>query len=186
MSAKPYKYKAEQYLALFEQAFILKRVFPKGTNVLQEPKVLLAPPYRLLYRDLPDALGGLREDYFAEAMRQRGVDFWYLKTTRGAKTPDFVLGSADLERTVIEIGGRGKKTAQFKDFTTEQRFIFTHSDDDHGLRRPSSCWGCVSKAEIWKAESRNWSRLTTGLWPLSDHKRERKKIPSNRVFSLYF
>ena len=130
------KYKAEQYLALFEQAFILRRVFPKGTNVLQEPKVLLAPPYRLLYRELPDALGGLREDYFGEAMRQRGVEFWYLKTTRGAKTPDFVLGSADLERTVIEIGGRGKKAAQFKDFTTRQRFIFTHSDDDEDLRRP--------------------------------------------------
>jgi len=130
------KYKAEQYLALFEQAFILRRVFPKGTNVLQEPKVLLAPPYRLLYRDLPDALGGMREDYFAEAMRQRGVEFWYLKTKRGAKTPDFVVGSADLERTVIEIGGRGKTTDQFKDFNTEQRFIFTHSDDDHGIRRP--------------------------------------------------
>lgn len=130
------KYKAEQYLALFEKAFILRRVFPKGTNVLQEPKVLLAPPYRLLYRDYQDALGGLREDFFAEAMRQRGSEFWYLKTKRGAKTPDFVIESEDMEPTVIEIGGRGKKTAQFKDFNTGQRFIFTHSDDDSGLRRP--------------------------------------------------
>jgi predicted AAA+ superfamily ATPase len=34
------KYKAEQYAAAFENAFILQRIFPAGTNVLKEPKVL--------------------------------------------------------------------------------------------------------------------------------------------------
>ena len=130
------KYKAEQYLALFEKAFVLIRVFPKGTNVLQEPKVLMAPPYRLLYRDYADAIGGLREDFFAEAMRQRDAQFWYLKTKRGTKTPDFVMDKENLDRVVIEVGGRGKKSVQFKDFKSEQRYVFTHSDDTDGIRRP--------------------------------------------------
>jgi uncharacterized protein len=137
------KYKAEQYLELFEKAFVLIRVFPKGTNVLQEPKVLMAPPYRLLFRDYADAIGGLREDYFAEAMRQRNASFCYLKTTRGTKTPDFVLRRSDLERIVIEVGGRGKKTAQFKDFTAEKRYVFTHSDETDGIRRPLFMLGIV-------------------------------------------
>jgi len=132
------KYKAEQYLGLFEKAFILRRVFPKGTNVLQEPKVLMAPPYRLLYGDYNAVLGGLREDFFAEAMRQRGVGFWYLKTMRGSKTPDFVIDS-DGEyggRTVIEVGGKGKGPTQFKDFQSDRRFVFSHGDAVDDLRRP--------------------------------------------------
>ncbi len=58
------KYKAEQYVSLLEKAFILHQVFSKGINVLKEPKVLMALPYRLLYRDYDDALGALREDFF--------------------------------------------------------------------------------------------------------------------------
>lgn len=133
------KYKAEQYLELFEKAFILHRVFPKGTNVLKEPKVLLAPPYRLLYTDYEQAIGGLREDYFAEAMRSRDIDFSYLKTTRGGKTPDYVM-EAEVDgnetSTVIEVGGRRKGYAQFKNYTADRRFIFTHSDVTDAERRP--------------------------------------------------
>jgi len=130
------KYKAEQYLSLFEQSFILQRIFPKGTNVLQEPKVLLAPPYRLLFREWADAIGGLREDFFAEAMRQRGNAFHYLKTIRGTKTPDFVIDADEKPRTVIEIGGRGKKHAQFKDYQADRRYLFTHGDNTAGNPRP--------------------------------------------------
>ncbi len=137
------KYKAEQYLALFEQSFILQRVFPKGTNVLQEPKVLLAPPYRLLFREWPDAIGGLREDFFAEAMRQRATAFSYLKTVRGSKTPDFVIETDDQQRTVIEIGGKGKKSAQFKNFKADRRYIFTHSDNTEGDQRPLCLLGML-------------------------------------------
>ena len=43
---------------LVEQAFVLQRIFPKGTNLLKEPKVLMALPYRLLFRELDDAVGG--------------------------------------------------------------------------------------------------------------------------------
>ena len=49
-----------------------------GPNVIREPKVLMAPPCRLLYRDPDDAIGGLREDYFVEMLRQSGHEFGYL------------------------------------------------------------------------------------------------------------
>ncbi len=126
------KYKAEQYLGLLEKAFVLQRIFPKGTNVLKEPKVLMALPYRLLYRELEDAVGGLREDFFAEMMRHSGMPIHYLKTKRGAKTPDYLLGDG----TVIEIGGKGKGFTQFKDVKANRKFIFTHSDQTDGIRRP--------------------------------------------------
>jgi hypothetical protein len=48
-----------------------------------------------------------------------------------------------LERIVIEVGGRGKKTAQFKDFTDEKRYVFTHSDETDGIRRPLFMLGIV-------------------------------------------
>lgn len=126
------KYKAEQYLGLLEQAFILQRVFPKGTNVLKEPKVLMALPYRLLFRDPEDAIGGLREDFFAEMMRHTGTPIHYLKNTRGAKTPDYLLEDG----TVIEIGGKGKGLTQFKDVETVRKYIFAHDDRSDGIRRP--------------------------------------------------
>lgn len=107
------KYMAEKYLELLERSFVVRRVFPAGANVLKEPKVLLVPPYRLLYRPFEQCVGQLREDFFALAMDQHGLEFRYLKNTRGGKTPDFLLdvgGSA----TVVEVGGRGKGRSQFK------------------------------------------------------------------------
>jgi predicted AAA+ superfamily ATPase len=121
------KYKAEQYATCLDQAFILHQVFPAGTNVLREPKILLAPPCRLLYRDYDGALGGLREDFFAEALTQAAVPFHYLKSTRGAKTPDYLV-EHDGERLVIEVGGRGKGRTQFKGIQTGQKIVLAHTD----------------------------------------------------------
>jgi len=45
------KYKAESYIRLLEKAFVLNVVFPAGTNVLKEPKVLMYLPLRLLYQE---------------------------------------------------------------------------------------------------------------------------------------
>ena len=87
------KYKAEQYITLLERAFVLHRVFPMGTNVMKEPKVVMALPYRLLYRPLDEAIGGLREDFFVEAFRSCGKEVFYLKSTRGQKTPDYLIRS---------------------------------------------------------------------------------------------
>lgn len=126
------KYKAEQYLGLLEQAFVLQRVFPKGSNVLKEPKVLMAIPYRLLYRDIADCIGGLREDFVVEMMRHSQTPIHYLKTKRGAKTPDYLLGDG----TVIEVGGKGKGRTQFKDVVADRKYIFSHSDQTDGIKRP--------------------------------------------------
>lgn len=120
------KYKAEQYVSCLEKTFILHQVFPAGTNVLREPKVLMAPPIRLLYRDLEDAVGGLREDYFVEMMKQAGIRFKYLKSTRGKKTPDYLIEDAP-KKLVVEVGGPGKGREQFKGITIDQKIVFTHS-----------------------------------------------------------
>ena len=119
------KYKAEQYVGCLERAFILHQVFPAGTNVLREPKVLMTPPTRLLYRDLEDALGGLREDFFVEAMRQAGIHFQYLKSTRGAKTPDYLIEDAPT-KLAVEIGGPGKGRRQFKGVQIDRKLVFAH------------------------------------------------------------
>ena len=130
------KYKAEQYIELLEKAFILQRVFPQGTNLLKEPKVLMALPYRLLFRDYDECVGGLREDFFADVMRHNNHSFFYLKSTRGKKTPDFLIDDGLQQNTVIEIGGKGKGRKQFKGIKTDRKLIFSHSDNCEGYKRP--------------------------------------------------
>ncbi len=120
------KYKAQQYVGCLERAFILHQVFPAGTNVLREPKVVMTPPIRLLYRDFEDAVGGLREDFFVDAMKQAGTGFHYLKSTRGSKTPDYLIEGTS-ERLAVEIGGPGKGRQQFKGVAVDRKVVFTHS-----------------------------------------------------------
>ena len=121
------KYKAEQYVDCLEKAFILHRVLPEGTNVVREPKILMAPPCRLLYREPDDAIGGLREDFFVEMLRQARHEFGYLKSTRGAKTPDYLVhGGTD--KLVVEVGGKGKGRQQFKGVTVDRKLVFAHAD----------------------------------------------------------
>ncbi len=129
------KYKAEQYAGLLERAFILHQVFPAGTNVLREPKVLMAPPCRLLYRDLKDAVVGLREDFFTETMKQAGIGFHYLKSTRGAKTPDFLIEDC-VDKLVVEIGGPGKGRSQFKGVAVDRKQVFAHISVPSGHQIP--------------------------------------------------
>ena len=129
------KYKAEQYVGYLERAFILHQVLPAGTNVLREPKILMAPPARLLYRDYEDAVGGLREDFAVEALAQAGIRFEYLKSTRGAKTPDYLIEDAP-GRLAIEIGGQGKGREQFKGVEIDRKLVFSHSPAPEGPRLP--------------------------------------------------
>lgn len=137
------KYKAQQYVEYLERAFILHQVFPAGTNVLREPKVLMAPPTRLLYRDLEDAVGGLREDYFGEAMKQAGIRFQYLKSTRGAKTPDYLVDDGH-GQIAVEIGGRGKGREQFKGVQVNRKLVFAHSPVPEAGRLPLFLLGYLS------------------------------------------
>ena len=54
------KYKAKLFVRLLSQAFILNPIYPKGTNVLKEPKILMFLPFRLLYKEFQQCLGGIR------------------------------------------------------------------------------------------------------------------------------
>lgn len=137
------KYKAEQYVRLLEKAFVLHQVFPKGTNVLKEPKILMSVPYRLLYADFQRARGGMREDFFVEVMRSLDMDVSYLKSTRGKKTPDYLL-SHQGKNIVIEIGGKGKGREQFKGITPDKKIIAADADMTDDLRRPLFLFGFLN------------------------------------------
>jgi len=137
------KYKAEQYITLLERAFILQQVFPSGTNVLKEPKVVMALPYRLLFRNYEEARGGLREDFFIEAMRALGRKVSYLKSTRGEKTPDFLVTND--EDMVFEIGGRSKGRSQFKGIEVKKKIILSDGYDLSGIRRPLFLLGMINR-----------------------------------------
>lgn len=119
------KYKAERYLSLLEKAYVILQKFPAGTNVLKEPKVLMFLPYRLLFRDFLDSIGELREDFFALAMKQHSMDFQYCKTTRGKKTPDFLINFNN-KNILIEVGGRGKGYTQFKGLNYDEKLVLHH------------------------------------------------------------
>ena len=129
------KYKAEQYVRLLEQAFVLKCVMPVGTNVMKEPKILMRLPYRLLFQPYESAIGAIREEFFSEMMICKGLSFTYLKSTRGAKTPDYLVQS-ESESYVIEIGGPGKGREQFKGFDGKKNLILVHGTENRGIKRP--------------------------------------------------
>jgi hypothetical protein len=137
------KYKAKQYVDFFEKAFILMKVMPRGTNVLKEPKILMALPYRLLYRDFKGAIGPLREDFFVEMMLSAGKKIDYLKSTRGAKTPDYMLSSKK-DEMIVEVGGKSKGREQFKGIKGSKKLIFSHSTETESIKRPLFLAGFVS------------------------------------------
>lgn len=135
-------YKAEQYIALLERAFVLHRVFPRGSNVLKEPKVVMALPYRLLYKPLTDAIGGLREDFFVGAFRALEKEIFYLKSMRGQKTPDFLI--RDREDIVFEVGGKGKGRSQFKGIDAQKKIIFSDGYAMTDIRKPLFLAGMIT------------------------------------------
>lgn len=137
------KYKAEAYITLLERAFVLHRVLPAGTNVLREPKVLMSLPYRLLYREFDHAIGGLREDFAAGMLRGAGLPVQYLKSTRGAKTPDFLVRTQEGE-LAVEIGGKGKGRSQFKGIAVHRKLIFGHGSRTDGIHRPLHLLGFLA------------------------------------------
>jgi hypothetical protein len=140
------RYKAERFIEYLERSFILRRATPSGTNVLKEPKVFMDPPYRLLYSPFEECIGEIREDYFALAMRQHGGSFSYAKTTRGSKTPDFVL-EHDGKTFVLEVGGKGKGRSRFKGLDYDTKIVLSHGEEvrpETGRRVPLHCLGFPS------------------------------------------
>ncbi len=59
----------------------------------------------------------------------------YLKTSRGAKTPDFLVKEAG-EDIVVEVAGKGKGRSRFKGMKAGRKLILSHSDSLAGHRRP--------------------------------------------------
>ena len=98
-------------------------IFPKGTNVLREPKILLNLPYRLIFKPYDLCTGELKEDFFVEMSRHYGLSVSYLKTLRGRKTPDYYVEEIN---AVIEIGGKSKSTTQFKGIKNKRKIILTY------------------------------------------------------------
>jgi uncharacterized protein len=126
------KYKAAAYLRHLAQGYVLIPVEAAGTNVLREPKVLMYLPYRLLHRSFEEAIGPLREDFFATMARIAGIDISYLKSVEGKKTPDFLVRLDRGEKLVVEIGGPGKGRSQFKGVEYDKKLVFSHGA--HGPR----------------------------------------------------
>jgi hypothetical protein len=73
----------------------------------------------------------------------KGLRFHYLKTKRGAKTPDFLVEEQGQESVVIEIGGKGKGREQFKGIKVQKKLILSHSAEVTGNKRPLSLLGFV-------------------------------------------
>lgn len=126
------KYLAEKYLRALEKSFLVSLVFPKGTNVLREPKVTMMLPYRLLYSDFNSCLGSLKEDFFVSVLRFTKEQIYYLKSTEGKKTPDYLVSNE-----IIEIGGKSKGVSQFRGFAQAKKWILTYPPTDiDEIRRP--------------------------------------------------
>lgn len=129
------KYKAEQYIQALEKAFVVQTVFPAGTNVIQEPKILLVPPIRLLFQEVEQSIGGLREDFVAFMLRCNEIKINYLKGTRGQKTPDF-LTIIDGQKIAWEVGGKSKGRTQFKEVKVDKKIILAEDSPVEPDRLP--------------------------------------------------
>jgi len=136
------KSKAQRYVDLLEKTYLLKVILPKGTNLSKEPKILLAPPFRLLYKPYEDCIGALREDFFVDAAGRLGAELDYLKGVRGEKTPDYLLNGV-----VCEIGGVSKSRSQFKGFAAKRKLIFTQPGLLDETRRPLFFAGMLLEKE---------------------------------------
>jgi hypothetical protein len=103
----------------------------------------MTPPTRLLHRDFDDAVGGLREDYFVETLKQAGIQLRYLKSTRGAKTPDYLIEDAH-GKLAVEIGGPRKGRQQFKGVHIDRKIVFAHRPVPDRGRLPLFLLGYLS------------------------------------------
>ena len=108
--------------------------------MLKQPKVLMSLPFRLLYREWDQCIGAIREDFFAEMLAMKGYQFHYLKTKRGAKTPDFLVEHED-DTFVIEVGGKGKGRQQFKGIKVEKKLILSHDPKAGAHSKPLALLG---------------------------------------------
>ena len=78
--------------------------------------------------------------FFAEAIQNLDFEINYLKSERGEKIPDYLIGE-----TVFEIGGVNKSASQFKGFKAKKQIILTHPGVIEEMKRPLFMVGLVEK-----------------------------------------
>ena len=121
------KHKAQKYIEILTKAFILNSSTPYGSNIMKEPKILMYLPNRLIYSSFEQSIGALREDFATSVFRYLEIDYHYLKTTRGAKSPDFYFQVSGA-KIVCEIGGKNKGHSQFKGLKGyDKKIVFRHT-----------------------------------------------------------
>jgi predicted AAA+ superfamily ATPase len=129
------KYKAQQFIGMMEAASLLKVILPYGTNVMPEPKIMLVPTLRINLAqgiDEDRLIGAMREEFFIHHITGAGYMVNYLKSMRGQKLPDYVLYYQN-QRLIIEIGGAGKGTSQFKGIESKGKLVVSQPASRNGL-----------------------------------------------------
>lgn len=129
------KYKAQQYIRMMEEASLLRIILPYGANVLPEPKIMLSPTLRAnLSRgsDEDRLTGAIREEFFIHHITGANLTVNYLKSKRGLKLPDYVL-FLENRKLIIEIGGAGKSTSQFKGIDGKEKLVLTQPGSKNGI-----------------------------------------------------
>lgn len=112
------KYKAKQYVDYLEKGYLLKSIFPFSSSVIKEPKIVLTLPFRQVfnYRLTDEQLrGALREEFFTQSIGYLNQPLYYLKSKRGAKTPDYLF-IFNGNKYIFEIGGQKKVFPNLKGF----------------------------------------------------------------------
>jgi len=73
-------------------------------------------------------------------MRSLDCDIYYLKSTRGKKTPDYLLTHKG-KNIAVEIGGKRKGREQFKGFTPDKKIIAADTETMDDIRKPLLLFG---------------------------------------------
>jgi len=128
---------AVKYIDLLEQAYMLNVIYSTGTNTKKEPKILFTLPFRSCIANLPQntLLGSIKEDFFANVMRNNKINIFYLKNKRGRKLPDFMIEVKN-KKYIIEIGGKSKGFTQFKGMPDKYHKIiatYPYANKEHSI-----------------------------------------------------
>jgi len=114
------KYKAERYVKLLSDSFLLNVVNPIGRNIMKEPQIYITLPFRAYISKLPKNLltGTMREEFAVMNLISAGKKINYVKGSKGEKIPDFYING-----TIIEVGGKSKSRTQFKGIKYKKKII---------------------------------------------------------------
>ncbi|MFH1471471.1 MAG: AAA family ATPase [Nanoarchaeota archaeon] len=129
------KYKAQEYIHILEQAFLLKILMPYGSNVMKEPKILYSLPFRAYFSDGVEdekIAGAIREEFFIHHISNIDANVNYLKSLRGEKLPDYIVFYKN-KKFVFEIGGAGKTRVQLKGISNNRFVLSQPGNVDKGI-----------------------------------------------------